>query len=235
MTGQLTDMTPALCNCPDSTVRGFGADLNTRSASLHALAALEPRPRDGDLARVGDADANLAARLRDERPPRRLERVGHGDEERVVLEANRDRPQPFAHVGPHAARREGVDRRRLQVEVRHVVLDRDRPGDVLLEDEAELDEDVAEPPAGAALNVERAIELLGPEQPLLNEQGPKVRASLVLEERVVETEFRHAAGVTGMSVVLSASSGESPSLEGVNRGLLLGRSAAGTAPPTIGQ
>jgi hypothetical protein len=126
-------------------------------------APVGPRDRELDLAALGDGDAEVRAEREPEVVGRReVRRVGDGEERRPVLvDRQRQRLVATRQLLGEQRDRLFLDLRRVEVDEVELVLLRQRAGDRALRREAELDDDLAEPQAGVALDLEGALQLLG--------------------------------------------------------------------------
>ena len=97
-------------------------------------------------------------------------RVGDRDAQHAVLLLDRDGAVAAGDLLGDALGDDLVDRRRVEVHERHAEALGEDLRRVDRGDELELDQDLAEPAAGAALHVERLRELLVGDHPVLDEQ-----------------------------------------------------------------
>src|SRR4051795_11796419 len=128
------------------------------------MTAQQAPPRVYDHRRLADAERQVPPGLGGQALLRSPLRVRDGNEEPLGGEPHGDRLEALADLGAELRRGARIDRRRLEVDVRQVVLDGSRAGDVLLVEQSELDQHLADPLAAAALDLERAVELLRAQQ-----------------------------------------------------------------------
>ena len=165
----------------DRRVLGVGDEEVRRLVVLEVGRVVDPalhaRPRPDavggleQLRRVGDDRDDLAVGDHLEVVEREhVGRVGDRDAQHAVLLLDRDRAVAARDLLGDALGDDLVDRRRVEVHERHAEPLGEDLGRVDRGDELELDQDLAEPAAGAALDVERLGELLVGDHPVLDEQ-----------------------------------------------------------------
>ena len=87
--------------------------------------------------------------------------IGHPDDRRVAPEADRQHPVAPSEALGHELDGLGIELELVEVDELHADLVGHRPDEVLLADEPELGEDLAEGPAGRGLLAQRRLDLLG--------------------------------------------------------------------------